>query len=159
MTDRIPAVPEVAEGDVFITRAFQAPRDVVWRFWTEPALLATWFGPTSVHVDSASVIVEPHAGGRWDLDMVDDATSARYPLRARLTVVEPPEYLEGVLEADTSEGAVREVTLRVWFHDHGEQTRMTLHQGPFTPELRDMTAEGWTLSFAKVDAALAGGAA
>jgi hypothetical protein len=32
--------------------------------------------------------------------------------------------------------------LRVQFHDHGD-TRMTLHQGPFTPEFRDLTRAGW----------------
>jgi hypothetical protein len=31
---------------------------------------------------------------------------------------------------------------------------MTLHQGPFTPEFRDMTVDGWNESFLKLDAAL-----
>lgn len=60
----IPDIPTAADTDVFITRAFAAPRDVVWRFLTEPELLAQWFGPTGVHVDSASVIVEPRRAGR-----------------------------------------------------------------------------------------------
>jgi hypothetical protein len=28
---------------------------------------------------------------------------------------------------------------------------MTLHQGPFTDEIRDMTHAGWILSFTKLD--------
>ena len=65
----------------------------------------------------------------------------------------------------SSEGRVRErpdrptVVLRVWFHDHGDKTRITLHQGPFTAEFRDMTAEGWEESFQKIDAIVAGAAA
>ncbi|WBU39090.1 SRPBCC family protein [Homoserinibacter sp. YIM 151385] len=155
----IPAVPEVTDRDVFITRAFDAPRDVVWRFWTEPEHLSRWFGPAEVHVDSASVLVQPHAGGRWDLDMVDDQNGATYPLRAVLRQVIPPEYLEGVIEAGSEDGEISGVTLRVWFHDHGERTRITIHQGPFTAEHRDMTIDGWESSFLKLDAIWAGGAA
>jgi hypothetical protein len=39
----------------------------------------------------------------------------------------------------------------VQFHDHGDTTRLTLHQGPFTDEMRDLTFEGWNQSFEKLD--------
>lgn len=149
-----PEIPAVTEADVFITRAFDAPREIVWRFLVEPELL-TWFGPEGVHVDPASVVVEPRVGGAWHLDMVDDASGDHYPVRATLTAIEPPEYLEGQLAAP---GQADPVTLRIWLHDHGDRTRLTLHQGPFAPEARDMTGAGWTQSFGKVDAMLASGA-
>lgn len=160
MTDHpIPDIPAVTDRDVFITRVFAAPRDVVWRFFTEPAYLAQWFGPATVHVDPGSVVVEATAGGRWDLDMVDTASGDRFPLRARLAVVIAPEYLEGVVSADAEEGDIRDVRLRIWLHDHGDKTRMTLHQGPFAPGFLQPTIDGWTESFHKVDDLLAGGAA
>ena len=53
-------------------------------------------------------------------------------------------------------GPADSITLRIWFHDHGAKTRMTLHQGPFTPEFRDMTRDGWESSFVKIDAILGG---
>ena len=158
MTDTgIPDIPVAADTDVFITRMFAAPREVVWRFFTEPAYLAQWFGPATVHVDPDSVVVDAVAGGAWDLDMVDTASGDRFPLRARLAVVIAPEYLEGVVSADAQEGDIRDVTLRIWLHDHGDKTRMTLHQGPFAPEFRQPTVDGWTESFHKVDDLLAGG--
>lgn len=153
----IPDIPVATDRDVFITRAFDAPREVVWKFFTEPEYLATWFGPVGVHVDPESVRVQLHPGGSWAVDMVDDASGDRYPMRARLTVVIPPEYLEGVESAETSMGPLSEITMRIWFHDHGEKTRMTLHQGPFTTEFRDMTRDGWLSSFEKIDAQLADG--
>jgi uncharacterized protein YndB with AHSA1/START domain len=161
MTDvsyTIPEIPEALDTDVFITRAFDAPREVVWKFFTEPELLAQWFGPNEVHVDPATVRVELHPGGRWDLDMVDNATGAHYPLRSRLTVVIPPEYLQGgEVTADTGVGPLEGISLRIWLHDHGDKTRLTLHQGPFTPEFREMTRIGWESSFTKIDAIIAGG--
>ena len=51
----VPEIPEVLDTDVFITRAFNAPRDVVWKFFTEPELLAQWFGPQAVHIDPSTV--------------------------------------------------------------------------------------------------------
>ena len=149
----VPTIPEALETDVLITRAFAAPRDVVWRFFTDPEFLAKWFGPTGFHVDASTVSVDLRVGGNWDLDMVSDETGEHAPVRTVLTAVIPPEYLEGTLA-----GPEGDVTLRLWFHDHGDKTRLTLHQGPFTPEFRDMTADGWELSFQKVDAILAGGA-
>ena len=70
---------EVTEHDVFISRSFAAPRDVVWRFWTEPELLASWFGPEGVAVPVDSVTVELVEQGRWELTMVDRATGAGPP--------------------------------------------------------------------------------
>jgi uncharacterized protein YndB with AHSA1/START domain len=160
MTDSnftIPEVPEVLDTDVFITRAFNAPRDVVWKFFTEPDLLAQWFGPQEVHIDRSTVQVELHPGGRWEMDMVDNASGEHYPMRARLTVVIPPEYLEGSEASNAEQMSPGDaIKLRIWFHDHGDKTRMTLHQGPFTPEFRDMTSVGWESSFVKIDAILEG---
>lgn len=151
-----PALPEVTDADLYLTRAFAAPRSVVWRYFTEPAGLAQWFGPASVHVDPDSVVVELREGGRWDLDMVDDVTGERYPVRCVLGEVRPEEYLEGTM---TGAGGAISVALRLWFHDHGDRTRLTLHQGPFSPEHLAQTGAGWADSFGKIDAAIAAGGA
>jgi uncharacterized protein YndB with AHSA1/START domain len=153
MTDVIP--PEVTDRDVYITRSFAAPRDVVWRFWTEPERLAEWFGPIGVHTPESGINVELKVGGRWDLEMVGDATCELYPLSSHITKVIEGEYLEMVIET-ASAGQIENVFLRVRFHDHGETTRMTLHQGPFTSEFRDQTMDGWAQSFTKLDAIFEG---
>ena len=157
--ETIPDIPDVTDSDLFITRAFDAPREVVWNFFTRPELLALWFGPKEVHVDPASVVIELKVGGRWDLDMVDNATGQRYPVKSTLVVVTPPEYLEGAESAVPGSGPQNDLRLRIWFHDHGSKTRLTIHQGPFTPEFRDMTGAGWEASFVKIDELLASGVA
>jgi uncharacterized protein YndB with AHSA1/START domain len=160
MTDNtVPAVPEITETDVYITRAFNAPREIVWRFFTEPELLTRWFGPAGIHIDPESVQIQLHPGGSWNLDMVDDGTDEHFPMRVKLTVVTPPEYLEGVEDTPPGFGPDERIRLRIWFHDHGDKTRITLHQGPFTPEFRDMTLDGWESSFVKMDAVIEAGVA
>lgn len=142
---------EVTDHDVFVSRSFAAPRDVVWRFWTEPELLAAWFGPEGVTVPAESVTVDLVEDGRWELTMVDGPTGTSHPVRGRIVAFRAPEFLEIQLTAQTAAGPVDDVVLRLQFHDHGDRTRMTLHQGPFTDEIRDMTLNGWVLSFAKLD--------
>jgi uncharacterized protein YndB with AHSA1/START domain len=146
-------MPAATDRDVFITRSFAAPIGVVWDFWTKPELLAQWFGPHGVTVDQGTITVEPREGGAWNLAMHDE--HGVYPIEAEILVAAPPQYLELRLSASTERGEVDDVILRVQFHDHGEATRMTLHQGPFTPEFRDLTRDGWMQSFEKLDAAAA----
>jgi len=153
MTDRM--LPEATERDVHITRTFDAPIAVVWRFWTEPALLAQWFGPHGIAVDPATVTVDARPGGSWDLAMHDD--HGVYPIAATILESVEPEWLVIRMSAQTEHGALEDVILHLQFHDHGERTRMTLVQGPFTPEQRDLTTDGWTQSFEKIDAIIAGG--
>ena len=99
-----------------------------------------------MHVDPATVKVELHAGGRWDLDMVDNATGEHYPIRADADRRDPARVPRGRLESRRPADLTRTpmpIMLRIWLHDHGDKTRMTLHQGPFSPEFRDMTVDGW----------------
>jgi uncharacterized protein YndB with AHSA1/START domain len=145
---------EITARDVFISRSFAAPRDMVWRFWTEPQLLASWFGPDGVEVPVESVRVDLVEQGRWELTMVDSATGASHPIHGRIVAFQAPEFLDIQLTALTAAGPVDDIVLRLQFHDHGGRTRMTLHQGPFTDEIRDMTRAGWILAFAKLDTIL-----
>ncbi|MDQ1608345.1 MAG: hypothetical protein QOE16_1077 [Microbacteriaceae bacterium] len=151
MTDNTPTSAEVTERDVYITRAFDAPRDVVWRFFTEPERIAAWFGPAGISTPVDTVTVELREGGRWELTMVDDATGAEYPLLGTIMTCIAPEYLEIVASAETGVGPIEDVVLRIQFHDHGDRTRITLHQGPFTDEQKEQTATGWEMSFVKLD--------
>jgi len=145
----------IADTDVFITRAFNAPRDLVWRFWTEPELLSTWFGPHTTHTPVDKIEIDMRPGGRWNVTMVDNATGEEYPVRATIVEVERPVYFLGEEHGDPERGFAETMFLRVEFHDHGEKTRVTLHQGPFSAEFRDMTIEGWEESFVKMDGELA----
>jgi len=153
MTDY--SIPAVTDRDVYITRSFQAPIDVVWKFWTQPELLAQWFGPSGISVPVESVKVDAQEGGSWNLTMKDDA--GEYPITATITRLVEHEYLEMVMASDPTEGFLGNERLRIQFHDHGDKTRITLHQGPFTPEFRDMTRDGWNESFVKLDTIIAAG--
>ena len=46
-----------------ITRVFDAPRDLVWRAWTDPKHLMSWWGPRWHPADKVEADVR--VGGRW----------------------------------------------------------------------------------------------
>lgn len=146
------AIPEVTDRDVHITRSFEAPVALVWRFFTEPALLAQWFGPHGIRVDEQTIDVDARDGGHWNLTMHDD--NGVYPIAATVMHAVEHEYLQLLMSAQTAHGELEDQVLRIQFHDHGPKTRITLHQGPFTPELRDITRDGWLQSFQKLDTVL-----
>ena len=147
----------VTDRDVFITRSFDAPRELVWKFWTEPEHLAQWFGPTDYSTPVETISITLEEGGEWNLSMRDDATGTLYPMNTRFVTIREPEYLEMVIDsADTNGlGTLEQLRLRVTFHDHGDKTRITLHQGPFTDEQKQQTTTGWEQSFVKLDAIFA----
>ncbi|MGO1912232.1 MAG: SRPBCC family protein, partial [Corynebacterium sp.] len=52
-----------------INRTFDAPRELVWRAWTEEKELAQWFRPMGVTTESVSV--DLRVGGRYRYTMVN----------------------------------------------------------------------------------------
>lgn len=46
-----------------ITRVFDAPRDRVWRAWTQPAAMARWLHPHGLRTPEESVFVDLRVGG------------------------------------------------------------------------------------------------
>ncbi len=57
----------VADRAMFYRRTFDAPRDLVWKAWTEPAKIAAWFGPSGFRTTVHEMDVRP--GGKWRFTM------------------------------------------------------------------------------------------
>ncbi|ANN15621.1 ArsR family transcriptional regulator [Amycolatopsis orientalis] len=80
-----------ADGRAFsFDRALSAPRDVVWRHWTEPELLASWWAPPSMTVTDC--VIEPWTGGRAVLDYRD--AEGRYRSAGKVHAAKELEHLE-----------------------------------------------------------------
>jgi len=134
-----------------LSRDFAASADALFALFTDPEQLAVWFGPAAFTVPFESVVVELKEGGDWGLSMVETATGRAYPVRGTIVSFAEAAALDLRLDADTGDETLHDVALRIRFHDGG----LELEQGPFTVQQRDRTAEGWELSFQKIDAILA----
>lgn len=150
---------EAPNTELVMTRVFDAPRELVYRAFTDPDQLARWFGPVGFSVPRESVDLDVRVGGHQRFTMVsDEDPSFTSPVDATFLEVVPNSLLVG---AEAWNGAgnqppVDRFSLRVEFHDEGGNTRVVLRQGPYTEEMESMARLGWESSFTKLDRLLAG---
>jgi uncharacterized protein YndB with AHSA1/START domain len=80
-----------AENEILITRAFDAPRSLVWEAWTSPEHLPNWLlGPDGWTMPVCEVDLRP--GGEWHFVWRNDE-GAQMEMRGVYGEVEPPERL------------------------------------------------------------------
>ena len=53
-----------------ITRVFEAPREAVFKAWTDPEEIAAWYGPEHFDAPAERIRVDLRVGGRWEVTMV-----------------------------------------------------------------------------------------
>lgn len=163
MTDTATSRPN-DEPTLTITRVFDAPRELVFRAWTDPEQLAQWWGP---HGFTNPVCeTDPRPGGAWRIDMRGpDGTI--YPNKGRyLEVVEPERLVYTDIVDDGADAwgdtpppsTVQTVT----FEDEDGKTRVTTVIRVGSIEARDAMIEmgaiaGWTESLERLEALLATG--
>jgi uncharacterized protein YndB with AHSA1/START domain len=147
---------ETAVGEVRITRVFDAPRELVFRAWIDPDQIARWWGPLGWGAPRETVEIEPRAGGRYHVRMVEDATGTAHATRGEILELVEPELIVIRNEPLPEIGLTEHTVTRVELHDEGGKTRLTLTDGPYTGELRDLTEAGWTEQLGKLDELVAG---
>lgn len=151
--------PTASSKELQMTRSFDAPRERVYRAFTDPDQLARWFGPVGFSVPRDTVEIDARVGGRQRFVMVSDSDpSMTSPVDATYTEVVQNELLAGTEEWEGVPGAdgPTRLSLRLELHDEAGQTRLVLRQGPFTAEVESLARQGWDSSFTKLDALLAG---
>jgi uncharacterized protein YndB with AHSA1/START domain len=143
--------------ELVITRMFAAPRELVYRAFVDPDQLAQWFGPVGWSVPRDTVSIDVRPGGEERFVMVNDADPTQTsPVNATFTEVVEHELLVGEEVWDDPQLGSTRMRIRLEFHDEGGgKTRLVLRQGPYTPEVEELSRQGWTSSFTKLDTLLA----
>lgn len=126
------------------TKQVGAPRETVFRAWTDPLRLRVWWGPRGF--TAGTVEVEPRPGGLFHVDMQDDEGKL-FPMRGEFREVEEPSRLvfTSTLIADPAGGPPLEALNTVTFAEQGEGTEVTWRWSAIDPAPNPM-----------VDAALEG---
>jgi uncharacterized protein YndB with AHSA1/START domain len=138
-----------------IVRVFDAPRERVWREWTEPEAFADWFGgPTSdIPLETVSMDVRP--GGVWRLTMYAEPGRRQIDWHGEYIEVSEPERLVFSVSDQPGGDRYEYVTVVLTDLDDG-RTRMDFQQrGEMPPEAYEATKQGWTGFFERIDARLA----
>jgi uncharacterized protein YndB with AHSA1/START domain len=137
-----------------MTRVFDAPRERVWREWTEPERFADWFGGPESEVPLSSVSMDVRPGGWWRLTMFAERGEIQWEGEYR-EVVEPERLVFTV--TDRPGEATREVVIVVLTELDDGRTEMRFEQrgGTLPPEGYERAAEGWSGFFDRIDERLA----
>jgi uncharacterized protein YndB with AHSA1/START domain len=138
-----------------ITRVFDAPRELVWKAWTDPEMAKHWMGPRGFTTTEFTSGTE--AGAAWHLTMVGrrPATDQPVTLGQGGTILEsrPPELLRYTFGWDSRASlglgdGPKENVITVRFEEQGGKTVMHFHQAPFATESeRDGHTGGWNSAF------------
>lgn len=150
-TDR--AVPP---REITITRIFNAPRELVFKTWTEAEHLAKWWGPKDYTTPVCEVDLRP--GGRIRLTM-QGPDGELLPSNGYFREIDPPKRLVFIttgFELPSGEAQL-EVINTATFEDLGGKTKMTLHAAVIrmTPDLEWAVGgmnQGWSESLDKLEA-------
>lgn len=145
----------MAERTVVIEREFEAPRELVWKMWTDPDEITKWWGPEGFTTPREKIDYDLRPGGHARMTMVGpDGTE--YPNSGHFVVVEPPERL-GWAEEDVDHPMMESVNSIVEFTDlGGDRTKVVITSRMVcAEELEAMANAGWNSQLDKLEALLA----
>jgi uncharacterized protein YndB with AHSA1/START domain len=158
MSDSTPAEGVVSAGSdvggILIVRVFNAPREEVFRAWTEAERFATWFGEhgSSIPLDRVSMDARP--GGAWSAVMIHGPDRVELPFSGQfLEVVAPERVVMTVADGSLADGGNVEV-LTAEFKDLGDgRTEMTFTQrgGNLPADEYSRAMQGWLIFFDRLN--------
>ena len=122
-------VTEPADRVLTIERVFDAPRDLVFKAWTEPEHMSKWFGPRGFKSTVEKHDLRP--GGQYRIHML--GPDRDHWSQGVFREIDPPKRLVMVGGWADAEGNMTrpETTLTLLFEDVGGKTKLTLHNAIF----------------------------
>ncbi len=79
-----------------ISRTIDAPRELVFKMWTDPAHLSNWWGP---HCFKSRCELDVRVGGKYRITMVDP-DGVEFPMHGVYREITPPERIVMTIVVD-----------------------------------------------------------
>ncbi|MBI3024894.1 MAG: SRPBCC domain-containing protein [Candidatus Tectomicrobia bacterium] len=135
--------PETQAGFTLrLTRTFNAPRERVFRAWTDPEQLKQWWGPKDF--DCIEAQSDPRPGGKYRITIRGREKGEVYTAYGEYKEVAPPARLVCTWRWEQWDAAMWETLLTVEFRDLGGATELALTHERFRGEsMRGEHGEGW----------------
>ena len=155
----MPEQTVTGEKQFTITRVFDAPREMIWRAWTDPDEAAAWWHPRGVVTPRESVELDVRSGGGYRYTMIAPDGS-EYPTVGTYREVVPLERLVFTWGSPGDPDEIMPlITIDLAEHGElGEQTRMTFHIDGIAGAPGDENVyDGWASAFDVLDERLGDG--
>jgi uncharacterized protein YndB with AHSA1/START domain len=147
----------VAEVGITITRVFDAPRERVWREWTEPERFADWFGTREAEVPLSTVSMDVRPGGAWRLTMFAEPGHREIRWKGEYHEVLEPERLVFTLSDQPGEEAYELITVVLTDLGDGRTEMLFKQSGSLPAEVYEHAKQGWGSFFDRMAERLADG--
>jgi uncharacterized protein YndB with AHSA1/START domain len=129
-----------SDREIVLTRSFAAPRTLVFRALTDPAMIPNWWGPRRYATTVETMEVRP--GGRWRY-LTRDAEGRVFAFRGEYLLIDEPELAVNTFEFEPMPGQISIDAAHLY--ERNGVTRMTAISLFPTKEARDgMLATGMT---------------
>ena len=134
---------EIEERTLVLSRVFDAPRELVYKAWTQPEHLARWWGPRGFTLLSYKADVR--VGGSYRFGTRSPQGSEHWAHGIYREVV-PPERLVLTYAWEHPDGTPKhETIMTLTFAEQGDKTKLTLKQTLFeSVTSRDLHRGGWS---------------
>jgi uncharacterized protein YndB with AHSA1/START domain len=103
--------------NITTTRIFNAPRELVWQAWTDPAKIPQWWGPTGFSTTIHKM--DFCSGGDW-LFTMHGPDGTDYPNHKTFLEISSPNRLV------MAENGPPKHTMTITFEAHGDATKLTM---------------------------------
>lgn len=152
-----------------LDREFKAPRDLVWKAWTDPAFLQHWYGPG---VETVIHKFELKPGGAW-LNEMKMKGGSNFQKVIFKEVIEPEKLVWHHCSADADWNVSASPMMPDWprillttvvFEKKGTSTNVRLTQTPHEAteaeiacfaKMKDGMSGGWGMGYKLIDEILA----
>lgn len=124
------------DREIVLSRVVAAPRDLVFKVWTDPYHLPAWFGPEGFGVETLEIDIR--VGGRWRFIFLGP-DGKRYDNRMVFLKIDAPHFLEMDHGSDTDNDPDRFRLIVTFDEQNDGKTVVTLRQLHPTKEQRDAT--------------------
>jgi uncharacterized protein YndB with AHSA1/START domain len=141
----------VGEAGISITRVFQAPRDRVWREWTEPERFADWFGGPESDVPLSTVSMDVRPGGAWRATMFTGSNRRMSEWTGEYRDVVEPERLVFTVSDQPGEEYYELVIVALTDLGDGRTEMLFEQRGHMAGKQYERAEEGWSSFFDRMD--------
>jgi uncharacterized protein YndB with AHSA1/START domain len=144
---------DAAERELVIIRTFDAPRELVFKVFTDPRHAINWWGPSDYPVTQMEIDAWP--GGRWRHCLTAAKDGRKLWQGGVFQEVVAPALLSFTFAWEEEGERGLETLVTITFADEDGKTRMMIRQTPFrSTNERDGHRRGWNSSFDRLVAHL-----
>jgi uncharacterized protein YndB with AHSA1/START domain len=138
-----------------MTRVFEAPRERVWKEWTEPERFADWFGGTESEVPLSTMSMDVRPGGSWRAIMFAGPQRHEIHWKGEYREVVEPERLVFTISDQPGEDAYELITVVLTDLGQGRTEMLLQQRGSLPAETYERAKEGWSGFFERIAERLA----